>query len=61
MAATKPQTEANKRWQDKNKEYSRYLRKRSTARNFVKKDALKEDLDELEQLIKDRRKALAES
>ena len=50
-----PQTEANKRWQEKNRERARYLRNRSAARNFVKKDATEEDLKELESLIEDRR------
>lgn len=53
---TNPQTEANKRWQEKNRERARYLRNRSAARNFVKKDATEEDLQELESLIDDRRK-----
>lgn len=49
------QTEANKRWQEKNRERARYLRNRSTARNFIKKDATEEDLKELESLIEDKR------
>ena len=52
------QTEANKRWQEKNRERNRYLTRRSTARNFIKKDATEEDLRELEQLIADRREEL---
>ena len=52
------QTEANKRWQEKNKERNRYLTRRSTARNFIKKEAISEDLDELEALIAERRKNL---
>lgn len=52
------QTEANKRWQEKNREKARYLRNRSAARNFVKKDATEEDLQELEELIKIRREEL---
>ena len=50
------QTEANKRWQEKNKERAKYLSNRSRARSFVKNQATKEDLEELEQLIADRRK-----
>lgn len=38
------QTEANKKWQDKNREKARYLRNRSTARNFVKKQATLDDI-----------------
>lgn len=55
------QTEANKRWQEKNRERTRYLTRRSTARNFIKKDAAYEDLDELEILITERRKELSQS
>ena len=49
------QTEANKKWQEKNREKTRYLRDRSTARNFIKKKATLEDLEELENLIKEKR------
>ena len=52
------QTEANKRWQEKNKEYSNYLKDRSKARSFIRNKATKEDLEELEQLIAERRKEL---
>lgn len=53
-----PQTEANKKWQEENREKARYLRNRSTARNFVKKQATKEDIEELETLISERKKEL---
>lgn len=49
------QTEANKHWQEKNRERNRYLTRRSTARNFIKKDATEENLLELERLIKERK------
>ena len=49
------QTEANKRWQEKNRERTRYLRNRSTCRSFIKNQATKEDLEEIEELIKIRR------
>lgn len=52
------QTEANKRWQEKNKERAKYLSNRSRARSFVKNQATKEDLEELEQLIAERKKEL---
>lgn len=52
------QTEANKKWQDKNREKARYLRNRSTARNFVKKQATLDDIKELEELIASRKKEL---
>lgn len=49
------QTEANKKWQDKNKERAKYLSNRSRARSFIKNQALVEDLEELENLIKERK------
>lgn len=54
------QTEANKRWQEKNKEYSNYLKDRSKARSFIKNKATKEDIEELEQLIAARKEQLKE-
>ncbi|MBB6715961.1 hypothetical protein [Clostridium gasigenes] len=52
------QTEANKKWQDKNKEYSNYLKGRSSARSFIKNKATLEDLEELEILTNIRREEL---
>lgn len=52
------QTEANKKWYDKNKEYAKYLNKRSHARSFIKKFATLEDLEELKGLIKEREELL---
>lgn len=52
------QTEANKKWQEKNREHARYLRNRSTARSFIRKQATEEDLEELEELIEKRKKFL---
>ncbi|EJT6170014.1 hypothetical protein N2W53_000561 [Clostridium perfringens] len=52
------QTEANKRWQEQNREKARYLRNRSTARNFVKKQATLEDIEELLELIEIRKNEL---
>lgn len=54
------QTDANRRWQQKHPEYSRYLNKRSTARNFIKKLATQEDLEELKGLIPLREAQLAQ-
>lgn len=53
-----PQTEANKKWQEKNRDRARFLRNRSTARSFIKKQAQSDDLNELEELIKARKKEL---
>ena len=51
-------TKINKRWQEKNKDYSNYLKHRSSARGFIRNKATEEDLKELEQLIKERREVL---
>lgn len=52
------QTEANKRWQEKNKEKAKYLSDRSRARSFIRNKATLEDIDELEELIRIRKEAL---
>lgn len=49
------QTEANKKWQEKNKERAKYLSDRSRARSFIKNFATLEDLDEFEKLIEEKR------
>lgn len=52
------QTIANKKWQEKNRERTRYLRNRSTSRGFIKKQATQEDLEELQKLIEERKESL---
>lgn len=52
------QTEANKKWQEQNKEKAKYLSNRSRSRSFIKNQATKEDLEELKNLIADREKEL---
>lgn len=58
MNEANSQTEANKRWQEQNRERTRYLRNRSTARSFIKKQATQEDIEELEQLLAIRKEEL---
>lgn len=53
--------EADKRWNEKNKEHRNYLSTRSTARSFIRNRAKLEDLEELESLIKEKRKQLLEN
>ena len=48
------QTEANKRWAEKNKERKKYLSYRTMARSFIKKLATDKDIEELKQLIAER-------
>lgn len=61
MSDKNKQTEANKRWQEKNKEKTKYLRDRSTARGFIRNKATSEDIKELEQLIQERKSYIAKN
>lgn len=54
----KKQTEANKKWQEKNKEHAKYLSDRSRARSFIRKQATLEDIEEFQQLLKERTELL---
>lgn len=52
------QTIANQKWEDKNKAYASYLKSRSSARSFIRNKATLEDLEELKQLIEERKNIL---
>lgn len=52
------QKRASKKWDRKNKSRRQYINKRSITRNFIKKEAVKEDLDEFKILMKNREKEL---
>ena len=52
------QKRASKKWDRKNKSRRQYINKRSIARNFIKKEAAKGDLDEFKILLKNREKEL---
>ena len=52
------QEKATKKWNQKNREHRNYLSKRSSARNFIRSHATEDDLNELEELIAERRDAL---
>ena len=47
-----PQQRANKKWNEKNRAHRNYLTKRSTSRGFIRNHATKDDLLELQELIK---------
>ena len=53
------QTEANKNWQEKNKERAKYLSDRSRARSFLKNRVTEEDLAEFEEILSIRRQELS--
>lgn len=47
------QQRANKKWNERNREHRNYLTKRSTSRGFIRNNATKEDLIELQKLIQE--------
>lgn len=49
---TEARKKANRNWDEKNKDRKTYLSWRSRSRSFITKAATKEDLEELQQLIK---------
>lgn len=53
---TNAQARATKKWNKENRAHRNYLSKRSSARSFIRKHATEEDLDELESLIKEKKK-----
>ena len=56
MALTAAQKRAKQKYREKNRERTNYLNARTTARGFIRNKATKEDLKELELLIKERKK-----
>ena len=52
------QQKATKKWNKNNREHRNYLSKRSSARSFIRNHATGSDLNELEELIAERRDAL---
>lgn len=55
---TNARKRANKKWAENNREHRNYLSKRSSARSFIRNHATGSDLNELEELIAERRDAL---
>lgn len=55
---TNAQTKATKKWNKNNRDHRNYLTKRSSARSFIRNHASNSDLNELEELIAERRGAL---
>lgn len=60
MSEINNQTEANKRWQQENKERAKYLSNRSRARSFIKNQSTLDDLNKLEGLIAESKERLYE-
>ncbi|NYS33784.1 hypothetical protein HZZ02_08505 [Streptococcus danieliae] len=58
MPVSESRKRANEKWAENNKERRSYLSSRSSARSFIRNKATLEDLDELTQLIEERRNML---
>lgn len=52
------QRRASEKWKEENKARSRYINQRSSARSFIRKQSTGADLNELTQIIQDRRQEL---
>ena len=55
---TEAQKRAKQKYIENNRERTNYINDRSKAKNFILKKATKEDLKELEELIKERKQAV---
>lgn len=55
---SKAQVSASRRWEQANPERTRYIRYRTGARCFLRNHATLEDLEEVEELVKERRENL---
>lgn len=52
------QSKATRKWNKNNREYRNYLSKRSSARGFIRNHATMDDLNELEEIIKEKKEAI---
>lgn len=52
------QQKATKKWNKNNREHRNYLSKRSSARSFIRNHATMNDLNELEEIIKEKKEEL---
>jgi len=55
MPLTEAQKRAKQKYRQQNKDKTNYLGARSAARSFIRTKATKDDLEELEELIKERK------
>lgn len=58
MARTEAQKRASQKWEAKNKEKRYIERKKCYAKSYINNNATIEDLEELEELIKERKQAV---
>lgn len=55
---TEARRNADKKWIENNREHASYLRSRSSAKSFIRNKATLKDIEELENLIAERKKTL---
>lgn len=55
---SKAQVSASRRWEKANPEKARYIRYRTGARGFIRNHATFDDLEEIEEIVKERRENL---
>ncbi|MCB2308875.1 hypothetical protein LGL08_20680 [Clostridium estertheticum] len=48
-------TEYNQAWESKNRKYASYLKSRSSCKSFIRNHATTEDLEAIEQMIRERK------
>ncbi|AKP03662.1 MULTISPECIES: hypothetical protein [Companilactobacillus] len=60
MVLTDAQKRANEKWHRNHRERANYIAMRSSARSFIRKKSTLEDLEELQNIIENRRKELVE-
>ncbi|MDO4721458.1 MAG: hypothetical protein Q4A78_12400 [Peptostreptococcaceae bacterium] len=53
--------EADARWREKNRERANYLRRKSSAKSFIRLKATMKDIEEIEEVIEERRKFLEQN
>lgn len=56
MALTEAQKRAKEKYNEKNKEKTRYYSYKATAKSFIRNNATLEDLEDIENLIKEIKK-----
>ncbi|GEO78274.1 hypothetical protein FD29_GL000845 [Companilactobacillus mindensis DSM 14500] len=58
MVLTDAQKRANEKWHKNHRDRANYIAMRSSARSFIRKKSTLDDLQELEDIINNRRKEL---
>ena len=60
MVLTDAQKRANEKWHKNHRDRANYIAMRSSARSFIRKKSTLDDLEELQNIIENRRRELIE-